>query len=661
MERKTIYRNLIRAFLCGLIFFAVTVPFRELFSLMPVTEVRPASALPPAFGLLFGFWGALGTALGNLMADILSGYSLGLCLTGFAAQFLYGYIPFKLWHAFGSRGAEQDFPKLDTARHVVKYLFIVAIDSLMMAGLLGFLMEGFGISQFLSTTTFVLLLNNFDFCILLGMPVLILVSVTGISVDVQKGKVQSQRGLLSVWGGLFLLCAFTLTEALRPGLLSVWPFAAAAFLLFFAAAVWPPTGQVLKERKGRHPLSMNEKIILIFLILGIIAGAIAGNAAYHGFLAQEAASVDLWNRVYSYVAISLNLFFLISLVFLWYMETNITVPLERLSAVTRYYAEDRSQAIDHERIIEICEPLCKKKTEVGNLARSFVKMAADLETYMDNLTQVTAEKERIGAELDVATHIQASMLPCIFPPFPERTEFDLSASMRPAKEVGGDFYDFFLVDEDHLAVVIADVSGKGVPAALFMVIAKTLIKDQAQTGKSAAEVFDEVNEQLCESNDEGLFVTAWLGILEISTGHMEFANAGHNPPAICTCEGEFTYLKMRPGFVLAGMEGMHYRTGTFDFQPGDTLYLYTDGVTEATDLKEELYGEERLKNILDENKQAAPAELIKSVKEDVDAFAGEAPQFDDITMLALKVWGQNHDTTKSSQSSGIEDAPRLGI
>lgn len=646
MERKTIYRNAIRMLLCGLIFFAVTMPFRELFSLMPVTEVRPASALPPALGLLFGVWGALGTALGNLTADIISGYSPWLCVTGFAAQFLYGYIPFKLWYALGSQKEEQEFPKLDTARHVVKYLFIVAIDSLMVAGLLGFLMEGFGISQFLSSTTFVLLLNNFDFCILLGMPVIILVSVTGISVDVQKEKKHSQTGLLAAWAGILLLCAFALTEALRPGLLSVWPCAAAAFLFFFAAAIWSPSGQTLKERKGRHPLSMNEKIILIFLILGIIAGAIAGNAAYHGFFAQGAAAVDLWNRVYSYVAISLNLFFLISLLFLWYMETNITVPLASLSDVTRYYAEDRSQAINHDRVIETCTPLGKKKTEVGNLARSFVKMVSDLETYMENLTKVTAEKERIGAELDVATHIQASMLPCIFPPFPDRTEFDLSASMAPAKEVGGDFYDFFLVDEDHLAVVIADVSGKGVPAALFMVIAKTLIKDQTQTGKSAAEVFDEVNEQLCESNDEGLFVTAWLGILEISTGHMEFVNAGHNPPVICSRDGEFAYLKMRPGFVLAGMEGMHYRMGTFDFHPGDILYLYTDGVTEATNLREELYGEDRLKRILDENKQVAPAELIERVKMDVDAFAGQAPQFDDITMLALKILQQTSNRLK---------------
>lgn len=207
MERKTIYRNAIRMLLCGLIFFAVTMPFRELFSLMPVTEVRPASALPPAFGLLFGVWGALGTALGNLTADIISGYSPWLCVTGFAAQFLYGYIPFKLWYALGSQKEEQDFPKLDTARHVVKYLFIVAIDSLMVAGLLGFLMEGFGISQFLSSTTFVLLLNNFDFCILLGMPVIILVSVTGISVDVQKEKNHSQTGLLAAWAGILLLCA----------------------------------------------------------------------------------------------------------------------------------------------------------------------------------------------------------------------------------------------------------------------------------------------------------------------------------------------------------------------------------------------------------------------------------------------------------------------
>ena len=275
--------------------------------------------------------------------------------------------------------------------------------------------------------------------------------------------------------------------------------------------------------------------------------------------------------------------------------------------------------------------------EVGELAEEFNQMASSLKEHIEQIRMVTAEKERIGAELSVAKQIQANMLPNIFPPFPERTEFDIYASMTPAREVGGDFYDFFLVDEDHLAVVMADVSGKGVPAALFMVIAKTLIKDCVQMGRGPAEAFAEVNNKLCESNDEGMFVTAWLGLLEISTGKMAYVNAGHNPPLIGKKKEGFAYLKMRPGFVLAGMEDMSYKSGELFLEEGDVLFLYTDGVTEAARKDNELYGEERLRQILNAHTGKRAEELVRAVGEDIGNFVEGADQFDDITMLALQI------------------------
>ena len=228
------------------------------------------------------------------------------------------------------------------------------------------------------------------------------------------------------------------------------------------------------------------------------------------------------------------------------------------------------------------------------------------------------------------------MLPRIFPAFPERQEFEVYATMNPAKEVGGDFYDFFLVDDDHLAVVIADVSGKGVPAALFMVIAKTLIKNHAQNRETPGEVFTQTNAQLCEGNDAGLFVTAWMGVLEISTGTFTYVNAGHNPPLLKRAGGQFAWLKSRPGFVLAGMEGIRYRENTLELMPGDTLYLYTDGVTEATSSAQELYGEERLQAALNEASELPVSQLLPRIKNCIDTFVGDAEQFDDITMLGLQ-------------------------
>lgn len=277
--------------------------------------------------------------------------------------------------------------------------------------------------------------------------------------------------------------------------------------------------------------------------------------------------------------------------------------------------------------------------EIQALSEAIKTMELEINEYIQDLTSVTAEKERIGAELNVATQIQADMLPRIFPAFPERTEFDIYATMNPAKEVGGDFYDFFLVDDDHLAVVIADVSGKGVPAALFMVIAKTLIKNHAQNKEDPGAVFTQTNAQLCEGNDAGLFVTAWMGILEISTGKFTYVNAGHNPPLLKRAGGQFEWLKSRPGFVLAGMEGVRYRENSLQLKPGDRLYLYTDGVTEATNAAQELFGEERLQQVLNDDPDLPVEELLPKIKNSIDVFVGDADQFDDITMLGLSYKG----------------------
>lgn len=283
--------------------------------------------------------------------------------------------------------------------------------------------------------------------------------------------------------------------------------------------------------------------------------------------------------------------------------------------------------------------MIRSNDEIGDLAGSFNNMAASLKQHIENLTAVTAEKERIGAELDVATHIQKSMLPCIFPAFPERKEFDVYATMTPAKEVGGDFYDFFMVDDTHLAVVMADVSGKGVPAALFMVIGKTLIKDHTQPGKSLGEVFTDVNNMLCDSNSEGLFITAFEGVLDLVTGEFRYVNAGHEPPYLCKQGEGFEAYKIKAGFVLAGMEDLRYREGSLQLSPGDRIFLYTDGVTEATDGANQLYGSERLHRVLNANLDAGPETLLPAVKADVDQFVGDAPQFDDITMLCLAYRG----------------------
>lgn len=270
----------------------------------------------------------------------------------------------------------------------------------------------------------------------------------------------------------------------------------------------------------------------------------------------------------------------------------------------------------------------------------FTSLSRDINTTVLTLKRYIAEAEaRIDKELEFARSIQHSALPSVFPPYPSHTEFDIFAGMYTAKEVGGDFYDFYLIGEDRLAFAVADVSGKGIPAAMFMMTAKTLLKSYAESGLSLDEVFENANEKLCQGNDAGMFVTAWMGILDINTGNVQFVNAGHNPPVIRRKGGSFEFLKQRANFVLAGMEGIKYQKYQLQLEKGDEIFLYTDGVTEANNEKDELYGDERLLNLLNSSTYGDAKELCGIVKTDVDCFAGKAPQFDDITMLSLKYRG----------------------
>ena len=311
-------------------------------------------------------------------------------------------------------------------------------------------------------------------------------------------------------------------------------------------------------------------------------------------------------------------------------------PIRGLSDATRnFVSEQQKKGEQSEEGSMISKLKIMSNDEIGELTQSIKVMEKEIYSYIADLTSVTAEKERIGTELNVATQIQANMLPSIFPPFPEHKEFDIYATMNPAKEVGGDFYDFFLMDDNHLVMVMADVSGKGVPAALFMVIAKTLLKNCAQITSSPKQILEKVNNQLCENNEADMFVTVWLGILEISTGKLVAANAGHEYPAIMRAGEEFTLIKDKHGFVLAGMEDSVYTEYELTLSKGDRLFLYTDGVPEATDAHDELFGNERMLAALNRHRQSSVKDMLIKVKEDIDAFVGDAPQFDDVTMLGF--------------------------
>ena len=277
--------------------------------------------------------------------------------------------------------------------------------------------------------------------------------------------------------------------------------------------------------------------------------------------------------------------------------------------------------------------------EIEVLAESFAKQSARTALYIDQIKRVTAEKERIGAELDMASRIQSSQLPRLFPPFPERREFSLYASMTPAKEVGGDFYDFFMIDHDHIAFVMADVSGKGVPAALLMMVSRVLIKSGLQNGKNPAETLASVNNQLCEGNEADFFVTVWCAVLEISTGRGVAANAGHEHPALRRAGGSYGLQVYKHSLPVGTIRDVPFRQHEFQLFPGDSFFVYTDGVAEAANGEKQLFGTQRLLEALNEDPEALPEQVLGAVSRAIDRFVDGAEQFDDITMLSFRYVG----------------------
>jgi sigma-B regulation protein RsbU (phosphoserine phosphatase) len=285
------------------------------------------------------------------------------------------------------------------------------------------------------------------------------------------------------------------------------------------------------------------------------------------------------------------------------------------------------------------EKVYRTGDEIEVLAESFASLSEKTRDYIRQITEITAEKERIGTELALATRIQADMLPNIFPAFPERPDFDIYASMDPAKEVGGDFYDFTFVGRDRLGLVIADVSGKGIPAALFMMHSKTALRGLAETGLTLTEVFERVNAELCKGNDAGMFVTVWMGVINLRTGTMQCVNAGHEYPTIRHGDGGYEIFKEKHSLPLGTMEGLKFKEYEITLAPGDSVFVYTDGVPEANNRQGEQYGTERMLAALNANLDKSMQELLPAVKADLDSFVGTADQFDDITMLGFRYNG----------------------
>lgn len=588
-------------FVVNLVLYVLfTMPFKLWVAASEITQMRPASALTPVLGMIFGWPAATGCAAGNLICDLYSGYEPMYAVLNSVLQILYAMAAYILWKRINRERGGREF-RLDSVYRILKFCLALMCNALLTVLCTGVLNHSYDVVQLFSMDNFYLLVNCFDAGLLFGAPLFIL------------GHLLQNH-----------------LENLRTG----------------------------KDERIVQ-FSMSERMILNSLITGLCICILVGGAAYLTDKYSVADEVGLLGKIYLLETFAFNIYFALSIGMMRFTEQRISRPVERLAQIAADYYAGHSTDAQREQMIAACETYAGDSTEVGELARSYISMVQDLGDYIANMRTVLAEKERIHAELSLASDIQAHMLPCIFPPFPERSEFDLYAIMDPAKEVGGDFYDFYLIGENQLAIIVADVSGKGVPAALFMVIAKTLLKNYTQMGIELHEVFETVNRLLCDGNDAGLFVTAWMGVMDLTSGMMTYVNAGHNPPLLKRADGQFEFLRERSGFVLAGMEGVRYRQKTLTIAPGDRLFLYTDGVTEATNPDEQLYGEERLLAFMN-NHRDNPTELIlRELWKDIDAFAGTAPQFDDITMLLLDFWGKEAPVKRRTFEARQEVVPDM--
>ncbi|MBQ2160672.1 MAG: PP2C family protein-serine/threonine phosphatase, partial [Firmicutes bacterium] len=322
---------------------------------------------------------------------------------------------------------------------------------------------------------------------------------------------------------------------------------------------------------------------------------------------------------------------LICLILLYFFVLD---PLMKILGNIREYTESKDSANIIANLRDV-----HPNNEIGELSDDITQLAQEMDDYYTKIETITKERERISTELDLASRIQASMLPSSFPAFPGRDEFDIFASMTPAKAVGGDFYDFYMIDDDHLCITMADVSGKGIPASLFMMISKIILKNHSMAGKSPSRILSDVNDANCDNNKEEMFVTIWLGILELSTGKLTYANAGHEYPAIRHAGGDYELVKGRHGFIVGGMPGLTYKEDSITLEPGSGIFLYTDGVPEATAGDGSMFGLDRMIDTLNGDPDASPEKVIERVRTEVDDFVKDAEQFDDITLMALTYKG----------------------
>ncbi len=569
-------RQIIYFFITGILFFTVTMPFRKFFSIFSVSEIRPAGALPPVFGMIFGLPGILGCVASNFIADLFSGYRFSICLCGIPLQFIHAFVPHAIW-TIVTKDDRENRLRINSALRFAEFILTLVWASAIISILVGIGMKFFHVAEVFSAETLFVFLNNAIFSVMVGLPVFMLASAL-YQRDVNK---------------------------IHPG--------------------------VKKIR-----FSLIEKFVFCFVIFALIMIKIIGLNVYFSYRELLSDPVVLWNKVYSTMAIALNLVLWPSFFLLLIVEKKLVRPLSKMAELSKLYGLKVDSIQNNMDIINACREFTMLNSEVGDLARSYTYLAYDVNDLVRNCD---AEKSKMSRELKggiFVNQIKQSLLPQIYPTFIPCADVDIHGSIRFSKDFGGDFYDYFLIDSDHLAVVIGDVAGRGAEAALYMTITKQLIKDKALAGLLPEEALSEINRELSRENGDGLFASVWAGILTVSTGSLYYVNAGQTEPLLMKNGADFEFLQTPVDLALAASDETLYSANTITLSPGDKLVLYTKGNMEIQNSLNEKYGTERICEFFNKYKEVHVQELVEGFCRSQTIFADSDELENDLTILALE-------------------------
>ena len=579
-------------------------------------------------GLLFGPYGALGAVLGNVAVDLYNGYTIIEILPSAIISFGVSYLAYKIWYS-GFRNKRITKPKLDNIEHLILFLLSIIICGLIYssahANLIGIFFsvehdEIFFISYFM---------NFINIAFIFGVIFLwISEKIDFVAIPKTSQKQANKKAYRILF---YMLLIVTIISSLLLVLELNMHVQYAQIILITALLFFYLTKPFNYEILPNIENTITEKIIRNFLIITLaiaIFGVMISVLSYNTITHFENLNIYIYLMPLLIITdVILILFFAPGIVILRYIENKVIKPISSFSEIEGFIQEN--EKIEAEGLVEVYSKYINEQNEIGTLARSYTDLINHNNHYIENIREIEGEKERINAELDIATKIQASALPT---EAIENNDFIVNGYSKPAKEVGGDFFDYYQIDDENLAIIIGDASGKGVPAAILAMITQVIIKQLLKQYRDPSQVLYHLNNLLSEKNSESMFLTLWLGIYNKTTNELIFSNAGHNPPIIKE-KGGFKYMKIDSGLVLGIMEDFDYVCERTTLS--EEIIIYTDGITDANNEDNEMYGEERLINFF--NKIKSDGDPIKPLLDNISDFTQGAKQYDDMTLLYLKI------------------------